>query len=178
MKTLALAFAALVLAPAAAHAGTGGFAAIGIGLPVSTGGDLSDWGADGKAGSLFVGQHLNKWVGVEAGLSVYGLSSPNGNGITNIGLAAAGRFQYPVTPVIAPFVRLGIEKTWMDRGRAEDFSGTGWMAGLGVEYKLNLSFTQGGVWAEYLHHDATFVNDRSEQAGSIGTLQIGVTFGF
>lgn len=178
MKTLAFAVAALLLAPAAADAGTGGFVSIGVGLPTSTGGELGDWDASGKLGSVFVGQRLHPYFGVEAGLSAYGLSTTQGAAVTNVGLAAAGRLFVPVTPVITPYLRLGIEKTWMTRDRAQDFSGTGWLASLGVEYKLNLSFVSGGVWAEYTRHDASFVNSSAQRDGNIDTLSLGVTVGF
>jgi len=179
MKTLALALAVLVMAPAAAHAGgSGGFVSLGVGATANTGGDLANWGADGKVGSLYVGQRFGM-VGLEVGLSAYGLSGPGGGAVTNVGLSAAGLFAVPVTPTISPYLRLGIEKTWMNRDTAADFSGTGWLASLGVEYKLSFgALGMGGIWADFTRHDASFVNDTVQRDGHIDTLSLGVTVGF
>jgi|SRR5688572_9777850 opacity protein-like surface antigen len=164
--------------PAPPRGITGGFVSVGLGVSLNVAGKgLDDWSAGGGLGSVFVGQRFG-YFGVEAGLTYYGLEAPNGEAAKNLGLAAAGRFQYPVTPVIAPYVRVGLEKTWLDRESGIDYTGVGWMAGLGVEYTLNLSFLRAAAFAELTRHDASFTNDNRELDGHIDTISIGIAAGF
>jgi opacity protein-like surface antigen len=166
--------------PAPPRGITGGFVSVGLGVSLNVAGKgLDEWSAGGGLGSVFVGQRFG-YFGVEAGLTYYGLETSNDEAVKNLGLAAAGRFQYPVTPVIAPYVRLGLEKTWLDRERAGslDYTGVGWLAGLGVEYTLNLSFLRAAAFAELTRHDASFTNENRELDGHIDTISIGIAAGF
>jgi hypothetical protein len=178
MKNVALALAVLVMAPAAAHAGgSGGFVSLGVGATATTGGEMDRYGGEGAAVSLFVGQRFGMF-GLEAGLSRYGIQADQtANKFDNLGLAAAGRFTLPIGPMFGAYLRAGIERTWME-GKNTSFSGTGWLAGIGAEYKLNLGFTSGGVFADYTRHDATFVNDLTERSGNVDVFSIGMSVGF
>jgi hypothetical protein len=175
--------AVLVGGSAVARADSGGFVSLGIGGTVNVGGDLENGNTQfdgaGIAGSLVVGQRLHRLFGVEVGLSRYGLETET-IAFTNTGLAAAGRFTVPFTPRIAGYLRAGIEKTWMtpDGSRGADHDGTGWLAGLGAEYKVKVGKVGGSVWADLTRHSSRLVSDTVERDGAIDIFAVGVTVGF
>jgi hypothetical protein len=145
-----------------------------------TGGDLGSFEGDGKAGTLFVGQRFGMFA-LEAGLSAYGFRNDS-QSWDNVGLAAGGRFTVPVMPTVGMSVHAGIEKTWSNgssNSDSADYTGTGWLAGLGVEYKLGFgALGPGAIWADYTRHAASFVNDIRERDGNVDVLSLGVTVGF
>lgn len=175
----ALALALVALAPVAAHAGPTEYVSLGIGTTANTGGDLSSMDSNGIAGSLFVG-HSFGLVSIEAGLSKYGFKNQNQDW-GNISLGAAGKLTVPVMPLLGAYLRLGIEKTWQNgsaKSADSDYTGTGWLAGIGAAYKLNLGATSGAVWADFTRHDASFVNDTRSRDGNIDVISLGITVGF
>jgi hypothetical protein len=172
--------AVLVGGSAVARAESGGFVSLGIGGTANVTGDLDDgFSGAGMAFDLRVGQRLHKYVGVEVGLNRYGLENPT-RSWTNTGLAAAGRFTLPFTPLIAGYLRAGIEKTWMtgDTERAADHSGTGWLASIGAEYKVKVGRIGGSIWADFSHHQSSLVSAETKRDGAIDILSVGVTVGF
>jgi hypothetical protein len=175
----ALAVALVAFAPAVASAGPTEYVSLGVGATANTSGDLSSMDSNGTAGSLFVGHSMGMFS-LEAGLSKYGFKNSN-QSWSNLALGAAGKLTVPVMPMLGAYLRVGIEKTWSD-GSANsgdaDYTGTGWMAGIGAAYKLNLGATSGAVWADLTRHDASFVNDARSRDGSTDVISIGITVGF
>jgi hypothetical protein len=162
---------------------SGGFVSLGAGGTANIGGELENLTFDGNglAWSLAVGQRFGM-VGLEVGVSRYGIARMDTEAAwTNTALSAAGRFTLPIGPMWGAYVRAGIEKTWMtpDRERQlADYSGTGWLAGIGGEYRLRLGPVAGSVWAELTRHDSTFVNPDRSWDGHIDLFQLGVSAGF
>jgi hypothetical protein len=157
---------------------SGGFVSLGVGTIVNTGGDLAPDHGTGLAYSLAVGQRLGMF-GLEVGLTRYGLERDGIYTWTNTTIAAGGRFVAPLRVVVQPYLRAGIEKTWMKAGeRSRDYSGTGWYAGLGGQYQLRLGPISGTVWAEVTRHQASFVNDEFKRDGAIDMLAAGIAVGF
>jgi len=176
---VAVAVALVAFAPAVASAGPSEYVSLGVGATANTGGDLGRFDSNGTAGSLFVGHNLGLFS-VEAGLSKYGFKSAS-QSWSNISLGAAGKLTVPVMPMLGAYLRLGIEKTWSDGSSSNadaDYTGTGWMAGIGVAYKLNLGATSGAVWADFTRHDASFVNDANERDGNVDVVSLGISVGF
>lgn len=180
MKRAALGLVLVALAASPAFAGgSGGYVALGIGTTATTGGDLSNMDGGGLGGSLFVGQKLGMF-GLEAGLTKFKFENAT-QSWDNIGIAAAGRFTLPIVPMVGAYLRVGIEKTWSDgsaNSESADYTGTGWLAGIGAQYKLNLGFSEGAVWADYTRHDQSFVNDTRARDGNIDVISAGITVGF
>ena len=176
--------AVLVGGSAVARAESGGFVSLGIGGTANVGGDLdsgnNSFSGSGMAFQLAVGQKLGKMLGVEVGVSRYGLENANGSTFSNTGLSAMGRFTLPFTPLIGGYLRAGIEKTWMtpDSDQGTEYSGTGWLGGLGGEYKLKVGQIGGSVWADFTRHSSSLVSQTTKRDGAIDILSVGVTVGF
>ena len=168
--------AALLAVPTVAAAESN-FVSLGVGATANTG-DLGEWEGDGMAGSLAVGHRMGI-VGLEVGLMRYGLRNEGIGNWDNTALHAAGSLHIPLGPMLGAYGRLGIEKVWMNAERqGQDFSGTGWLAGLGAELKLDLGFASGAVFLDFTRHGTEFVSDEQARDGHVDIVQLGISVGF
>jgi hypothetical protein len=177
---LAVAVAAgLLVAPAAASAG--GYVGLGIGS-ATTGDELDEnYDGDGSSIRITIGQRFT-WVSLEAGLNTYGLKTENSRATWDAkALSAAGRVHMPLTGKLEGYLRLGVERHYVDRSDNEvSLRGSGWLASLGAEYGLHFGFAKGSVWLDLTRHNAMLTNTNSgnQLDANIDTVSVGLSVGF
>ena len=147
-RTAALAL--VLLAASASTAVAGPYVGLGIGGSPSTSGDMA-YNEDGRVGKLFVGYQFNA---LKVGrLSAEGIGSKfdvfraDGYeyGATNVGVAA--KYNLPIADGFEVFARAGLQHTSLNGqdGIREDYSGTGFLLGLGAEYRIQ----RFGIFVDY-----------------------------
>jgi opacity protein-like surface antigen len=166
---LASVFALAALAPAA-HAGT--YVGLGIGTGAHTDGGLGVFDStNNHSGRAVLGDSLGI-VSIEGGVGYFGLVN-NGHTYDAVSLGVAAKLSVPVTPLLHPYVRVGLEHTNLSAENGVNFStsGDGWTGGLGLEYKLAAL----SIWADYSKHTVNLDNGKFDGAASM--LTIGLSFG-
>ncbi len=181
MKSLvASAFALAMLAPVAAHAGT--YVGLGIGTGAQADGGFSKYGSEGRhSGRLILGYRFGQ-VSVEGDISDYGLTSSLGTVDWNaMSVGVAGKLHLPITKMFEGYVRLGLQQTKVSTdasgSQTEPISGSGWMGGLGVEYRLNMLVSELSVWADYSRESTRFKAGNSQVDGTANMWMIGLSIG-
>lgn len=175
---LGLALFGLVAAAPAAHASS--YFTLGIGPKAGTGGDLGE-SANGDTRTLRggLGQRIGP-VGLEGTLFGGDLIGTGGRGFASGreywtlsgGLDLKGFFT--VVGPIELFGKLGINHTWV---QGNELSGTGWDAGVGAQFVLDLPLGYAAVWADFTHHRLGLSDDTRDVDGSMSFFMVGASIG-
>jgi hypothetical protein len=101
---------------------------------------------------------------------------------------AAGKFSVPFNPLFEAYARLGFEHssfTSQTNIPHSELDGTGWLGGVGVEFRLGgivgapPVFRSSGIWVDFTYNGNS-MTDYANKSRDIGVdmFTIGLTFGF
>lgn len=140
--TRALLVAALLVGTSSVAA-AGPYVGLGIGTSPATGGGV-DFTQDGRSFRLFGGYQFPFRISAEALITRYGLEQEGGRIYDGTQLGLAARYNHPIADGFEAFGRLGMQHTSLSSTAANDSdadaTGNGVLLGVGIEYKLKLSF--------------------------------------
>jgi opacity protein-like surface antigen len=177
-----LAAIAIVLAATSSVASAGTYLGLGIGTAVggswedsaSQGGDIDGFE---RSGRLFGGYRISK-VSFEAQGSRFALAFGTPFEYQGTQLAANVKLSLPLGNNFEVFGRGGLARTWVSsRGDLmDDSAGTGWLLGLGAEYRINLGVTGASIFVDYQRSSTTFASDLGgDWDGSLGMWTLGAS---
>lgn len=188
MKRALLVGAVLLATTTAASAGT--FLGLGIGPDANVGG-VTNVESGGRSARLLGGYSFNGLdlpvgtLAIEASLTGQSLHFRSTGGFFStkeLGLAA--KYSYPLGYHFEAFGKLGVHHTWLTHednpyGTIYDTSGTGVMAGLGVEYRFSVGpIKAGSLFMDYTYYRANLDGDAFMFEGaSVGMWMLGFTVG-
>ncbi|HEX2688011.1 MAG TPA: outer membrane beta-barrel protein [Kofleriaceae bacterium] len=98
---------------------------------------------------------------------------------TEYQLSAALKLNLPLGNNFEAFGRAGIERTWLNVEDARyNMTGDGFLAGAGVEYRLDAILANASLFVDYTIHHATLGDARSRKLDEISRFwALGVTVG-
>ena len=147
----------ILLAASTAHAG--GYIGLGIGDGIATSGDFQ-YNADGRTAKLIGGFAFGK-LAVEGSAQRAGVAWP-GSAVTlsMTQLGVAGKYSYPLSDGFELYGKLGLNHISLSANGGytqvgSDGSGSGILAGAGVEYRSKLPVT---FWLDYTLTNASIVD--------------------
>jgi hypothetical protein len=165
----------------------GRYVGLGLGGAASVNEEFSGNGSEdgvGMSGRLFGGQTWSLGpgsLGFEVALGKFGIGR-NEEQLDYAGtsLAAGAKGALPVYQKLEATLRAGIEKTWLSgqNDRHVDVEGSGWYAGLGVQYPLTLGPVSGAVFADVTRHEADTTRGRQGSHLTADMWSLGVIVGF
>jgi len=174
------------LAASATTASAGGYIGLGIGTGAASSGETG-LDADGRSGHLVLGYRFNPKVGpgtiaVEGLVSRYDMVRSDLHQYTGTTLALAGRYNFPLGNNFELYGRLGIQHTRVEpKVYTEPYSGTGFLIGPGVEYRIPLGSV---VLAFFIDYTIQYASTKDETVGVDGLdlltrmWTLGATIGF
>jgi len=177
MKRAALVAALLAASSSAASAGT--YLGIGIG----TNGVYEDSERlveDGRSARLFAGYSFRPMkygtFSIEGALNGYGLGLRDRTSVVEIDayqLSAAGKFNVPLANRFEAFGRLGLQHTTAGAANSiYDTSGTGFLAGAGIEYRFTPGIGTGAsVLLDYQLSKVTLSGERFQGPTAFNILE-------
>ena len=170
MKSLPV--VALVLATAsAAHAG--GYVGLGVGDGIATTGDL-EYSADGRTLKLIGGFAFGKLAVEGSAQRADVLMVDTGRAYSMTQLGIAGKYSYPLSDGFELYGKLGLNRISLSpKADGLEGSGSGILAGGGVEYRSKLPVT---FWLDYTLTNAD-VTMSAEYAMSTRQWMIGASLG-
>lgn len=178
IASLLLALLALAGAAGAAHASS--YALLGLGPKAGVGGDLGDH-VDGDTRTLRfgLGQRIGP-VALEGSMFGADLLGNGGAGFADgreywtlsLGVDLKGFFT--VVGPIELFGKLGLNQTWV---QGNEMEGTGWDAGVGAQFVLDLPLGYAAVWADFTHQRLGLSDDVRDVDGSINMVMVGASLG-
>jgi hypothetical protein len=182
MKRAILAFAILGATGPVASAGI--YAGLAIGPSLETSGDGSYTSSD-RTGRLIVGYSLGQ-ISVEGGAMRGSLTQDSSNiGFDVTQLSLSGKYSLPLTDGFQAFGRLGLQRTSVDAqdtsfNGAYDTSGSGYILGAGIEYKLNLVATSASIFVDYNFASTALTSATQTTPVTLQTrgFSLGATVGF
>jgi hypothetical protein len=173
--------AALVLALLTASSGVasaGWYAGLGIGTGPEIGSDVGDFEDGGRSGKALVGSRWGNFA-VEGALAGYDVIGPSNNVYDTWHASIAGKLNLPIGDGFEGFGRVGIQRTWLSPESSDyDVSGTGYLVGAGIEYRLNLAATAASIWIDYQYSSADLEGMRDNFEYSARMWTLGATIGF
>ncbi len=102
----------------------------------------------------------------------YGMQSADGHLWDGTTLAIAGRYNFPIGDRFEVFGRGGLQRTDVsDRFYSNDFGGTGFLLGGGVEYRIPFATTALSFFVDYTILRATWSTEGNENYGNGETTQ-------
>jgi|GEM_PF-2452873 len=177
-RVLLLAVVLLGVRTSAASAGVYGGLAIGTN---GFGDDQNTFSTDGRAGRLFGGYRFPSFavgaISLEGGLegySLFNLHSTN-HDYTGTEWFAAGKFSLPLGEGFEAFGRLGIQKTSVSGDI--DLSGSGYLVGVGAEYRFNLSTVSASVFVDLTRNAQTLAGGNRPDDSSVDRWMLGFSVG-
>jgi len=168
-------FAVALVAASSGVASAGGYIGLGIGTaPAVNGSNLESYNAttreDGRSGRLVGGFRFGRFA-IEGAIGKFDFVYDDGNlfAFTAYQAQVSGKFTLPLQDGFGVFGRVGLHKQWFNAQRADfdalDVSGTGIVAGVGVEYRLptaldvslfvDYQYSRGGMSGERLDFGST-----------------------
>lgn len=181
MKNLVAAGALVTACVISNTASAGTYVGLGIGTAPSMGEAKDRLDAGGRSGKLFVGTRFGQFA-AEGGIGRFGVLRLNNDRFIDYGDAyqgfVAAKLSLALGNNFEAFGRAGLHKTWMGADPLGT-SGSGFLIGAGMEYRLNLAVGQGSIFVDYQFNS---VNDLSgdrikfDQA-SYRMFTIGATIG-
>jgi hypothetical protein len=188
MKRAALLVAILATTSSVASAGT----YVGLGIGTNALSEDSDrLVEDGRSARLIVGYRFKPMkhgaFAVEGSLGGYGVGLVDRNAPVKLDayqLSAAVRFNLPIADNFEAFGRLGLHHTTVGGENAiYDTSGNGFLVGLGMAYKLDLSVGK-GAWltVDYQLNKTQLTGERFQGESALDVLErqwtLGAAFAF
>jgi hypothetical protein len=188
MKRAALLVAVLATTSSVASAGT----YVGLGIGTNALSEDSDrLVEDGRSGRLIVGYRFKPMkrgaFAIEGALGGYGVGLVDRNAPVKLDayqLSAAVRFNLPIADNFEAFGRLGLQHTTVGGENAiYDTSGNGFLVGLGMAYKLDLSVGS-GAWLtiDYQLNKTQLTGERFMGEAALDVLErqwtLGAAFAF
>lgn len=144
MKSLPV--VALLLAATASSAHAGGYIGLGIGDGIATTGDL-DFSAEGRTFKLIGGFAFGKLAVEGSAQRADTLMVAAGRAYTFTQLGVAGKYSYPLSDGFELYGKLGLNRLSLSpKADGLEGSGSGILAGGGVEYRSKLPVT---FWLDY-----------------------------
>jgi hypothetical protein len=142
---------------------------------------------DGRTARLFGGYRFPGLqigsLAVEAGLEGYGLIANHGTDeYDGRELYIASKYSYPFAEGFEAFARLGAQRTSVSGGSnntsasALDVNGSGYLYGLGLEYRLNLTVVTGSIFLDWTRTTFTLQGDRAMDS-TVDRWMMGFTVG-
>jgi hypothetical protein len=181
MKSIAsLVLALLALAGAAGAAHASSYALFGLGPQAGVGGDLGDH-ADGDSRTLRFG--FGQRVGpVALEGSVFGadLLGTGGAGFADgreywtLSLGLDVKAFFTLVGPIELFPKIGLNQTWV---QGNEMDGTGWDAGFGAQFVLDMPLGYAAVWADFTHQRLGLSDDLRDVDGTINMIMVGASLG-
>ncbi|MBL9012670.1 MAG: outer membrane beta-barrel protein [Myxococcales bacterium] len=171
MKSLPL--VALLLAATASSAHAGGYIGLGVGDGIATTGDL-EYSAEGRTLKLIGGFAFGKLAveGSAQRADVLMVDAGRAYSLTQLGLAA--KYSYPLSDGFELYGKLGLNRIALDpKADGLDGTGSGILAGGGVEYRSKLPVT---FWLDYTLTNAD-ISMGADYAMSTRQWMIGASLG-
>jgi OOP family OmpA-OmpF porin len=177
MKRAALAAILLAASSSAASAGTY------VGIGVGTNGVYEDTDRlveDGRSARLFGGYSFRPMkygtFSLEGALNGYGLGLRDRTSVVEIDayqISAAGKFNVPLADRFEVFGRIGLQHTTASaENPIYDTSGTGFLVGAGIEYRLALGIGTGAsLLLDYQLNQVSLSGERFQGAAAFAVLE-------
>lgn len=180
MKRAALALA--LVAASSGVAAAGGYVGLGIGTgpEISTDRD-TEYTSNGRSKRLLGGIRFSRFS-VEGAATNFDMLGPAPHTVWQA--SASAKVNFALGDGFEAFGRLGMQKTWvsLDRGRdgdeIYDVEGTGYIAGAGIEYRLNLAAANVSLFVDYQYASADLEGERAKYSLGARMWTLGAILGF
>ena len=154
---LATVIVAALAATSSKKAEAGGYLGFGVGTAPSLSDDRLE--ADGRSVKALIGQRWGQFS-LEGAVNGFDLV----NSSTVIQASAAGKLSLPLGDGFEVFGRGGLGHNWFRAAKdVNNMEGNGFLLGVGVEYRLDLTVASGSIFIDYTYNKVTFEDDRSNQ---------------
>ena len=117
-------------------------------------------------------------VSLEGAVNGFGLATQRSGGQTVYQASAAVKLSIPIVSQIEGFGRAGLERTWLHMGEdPANLRGDGFLAGVGLELRLNLVVVSASVFADYTVHRTSLESTLEKFDSTLQILGVGVMVG-
>lgn len=176
MKTAALAATAVVAMSGPASAGV--YLGLGLGPKPMLDDAMDSVGAPSSRSLRgVVGARLAN-VSLEGAVNGFDLATQRSGGQTVYQASAALKLSIPIVSHIEAFGRGGLERTWLRMGEdPANLRGDGFLAGVGLELRLNLVVASTSIFADYTVHRTSLESTLEKFDSTWQMVGIGVTVG-
>lgn len=160
-------------------ASAGPYLGLSLGTSPSMDGKIGSVDADSSGRSLrgLIGMRFMN-ISAEGALNGFDVATTNYGEHTAYQLSAAVKVSMPIALGFEGFARGGLERTWLSMGNDDlDFSGNGFLLGIGFEYRLDVILASASVFVDYDYHRVTLSNASDSSGENIGVWALGFTFG-
>jgi hypothetical protein len=180
MKRALLAVA--LVATTSGVASAGGYLGLGLGTSPSVSGDSGEFDSAGRSARLIGGFHFGRF-GVEGSIGGFDAQEklqaswyPSKVYLASI----SGKYNLPLSDGFEAYGRVGLQRTWfsIENDDRFDASGNGLIAGVGMEYKLDLKATAASIWLDYQYSRASLDGELTKSSLSARMWTIGFSIGF
>lgn len=180
---LRTAAAALVIAATSSVASAGTY--VGLGIGTAAGGSWEhnqlelQGDVDGfeRSGRLVLGMRMSK-LSVEGQASQFALTFGDPSEFQGTQVGVGLKLNVPLGDNFEIYPKGGLARTWLTgRGTVmDDYAGSGWFLGAGVEYRLSFAVTAASLFLDYQRTQTTFGSDSQyDFDSSFGMWTLGAT---
>lgn len=181
MKSIAsLAASLLAILALQPVAGASTYALLGFGPKAGVGGDLGDaYDGDTRTARFGLGQRIGP-VALEGSMFGADLIAPGGRESTTFSLGLDLKGYVSLVGPLELFGKGGLNHTWLV---GDDYSGSGWDLGAGVQFTLDLPVGYAAVWVDYTYQNTGLSSDAdsapasSDIDGSLNMVMVGGSLG-
>jgi len=117
-------------------------------------------------------------VSLEGAVNGFGMATQRSGGHTVYQASAALKLSIPIVSQLEAFGRGGLERTWLNMGEDQaNLRGDGFLAGVGLELRLNLVVASLSVFADYTVHRTSLESTLDKFDSTLQMVGVGVTMG-